>query len=254
MKTEIALLLALPFLTLITPTAHAANFYFDSAGVKIHYVIEGKGPPVILIHGLLASARLNWGLPGIINLLATNHQVIALDCRGHGQSDAPTDRDQYGVKMVDDIIRLMDHLNLTNADIVGYSMGGMITMKLMVLHPERVRSAVVGGMGWLEDGGNFTPSVRVDPVKSAVVACVQGFKGLAISAQDLKNIKTPFTVIVADSDPIRQRFVEPLHKLRPDVPIKIIDDANHISCVTKPQFKADVKELLETRSFPPPKK
>jgi pimeloyl-ACP methyl ester carboxylesterase len=156
--------------------------------------------------------------------------------------------------MVDDVVRLMDHLNLTNADIVGYSMGGMITMKLMTLHPERVRSAVVGGMGWMEDGGNFTPSVRVEPMKSAAMACVQGFAELAISAKDLQNIKTPFIVVVADSDPIRQRFVEPLHKLRPDVPIKIVDNANHISCVTKPQFKQDVKAFLEHPPTQPPQK
>ena len=55
---------------------------FDSAGVKIHYEVQGKGEPVVLIHGLYSSAMMNWGLPGITADLARNYQVIALDCRG----------------------------------------------------------------------------------------------------------------------------------------------------------------------------
>src|SRR5579862_9568187 len=98
---------------------------FDSAGVKIHYTVQGAGEPVILIHGLYASAEKNWGLPGVIADLAQHYRVIALDCRGHGASDKPTGEHDYGVKMVDDVVRLMDHLHLPTANIVGYSMGGM---------------------------------------------------------------------------------------------------------------------------------
>jgi pimeloyl-ACP methyl ester carboxylesterase len=253
MKTEIALFLTVPFLTLMALPASGADFNFDSAGVKIHYLVEGKGPPVILIHGLLVSARLNWGFPGIIDELATNHQVIAMDCRGHGLSDAPTDPEQYGVKMVDDVVRLMDHLNLTNADIVGYSMGGMIAMKLMTLHPERVRTAVIGGMGWVRDGKTLIPGIRETSVKNATAACIMGFKDLAITAQEVKNIKTPFVVVVGDNDPGRPLFVAPLHLLRPDVPIKIVEGANHISCVTKPQFKEDIRAYLERPTPQPPR-
>ena len=125
---------------------------FDSDGVKIHYVVEGQGEPVILIHGLYASALTNWQFPGIMGELAKHYQVVALDCRGHGQSGKPTEEGAYGVKMVEDVVRLMDHLRIAKARVAGYSMGGMITMKLLTLHPERVSSAVVGGMGWLQDG------------------------------------------------------------------------------------------------------
>src|SRR5262245_46023747 len=76
---------------------------FDANGVKIHYLVAGQGEPVVLIHGLLASAQMNWNLPGVIAELAKDHQVIALDLPGHGQSDKPTDEAAYGLQIVEDV-------------------------------------------------------------------------------------------------------------------------------------------------------
>src|SRR5215831_9348436 len=110
-----------------TARLHAEEF--DSAGVKIHYTVVGKGDPVILIHGLYSSAAMNWGLPGITAELAKHFRVIALDCRGHGQSGKPEAEGSYGTNMVEDVVRLMDHLHIAKAQVAGYSMGGMIAMK-----------------------------------------------------------------------------------------------------------------------------
>ncbi|MBI4615024.1 MAG: alpha/beta fold hydrolase, partial [Planctomycetes bacterium] len=98
---------------------------FDSAGVTIRYDVRGEGEPVLLIHGLNASARLNWELPGITARLAKNYRVIALDNRGHGGSGRPVGEEEYGVKMAEDAVRLLDHLGVEKAHVVGYSMGGM---------------------------------------------------------------------------------------------------------------------------------
>jgi len=125
---------------------------FDSAGVKIHYAVQGRGDPVILIHGLYSSGRMNWDMPGTSALIAKHFQVITLDCRGHGRSDKPEAANAYGTNMVEDVVRLMDHLNIKQARLAGYSMGGMISMKLAVTHPERVTAVVLGGMGWLKSG------------------------------------------------------------------------------------------------------
>src|SRR5438067_2145756 len=94
---------------------------FNSAGAKIHYTVAGKGEPVILIHGLYSSAAANWQWPGTVAELAKQYQVIALDNRGHGQSDKPQAEGEYGVKMAEDIVRLMDHLHVARAHVVGYS-------------------------------------------------------------------------------------------------------------------------------------
>ena len=235
-------------LVALAPAAWAEEF--DSGGVKIHYLVEGKGEPVILIHGLMANAKLNWELLGVVAELAKNHQVIALDCRGHGLSGKPVSEDQYGVKMVDDVVRLMDHLNIQKADIVGYSMGGAITMKLMVLHSERVRSAVLGGMGWMNSDNVFPGDEKEKKSPTAIDACVRGFKRLAVSAEDVRGIKTPFLVIIGDSDPLRQKYVAPLQKLRPDVPVKIVEGAGHVTCLAKPEFKKEIKAFLDSIRSP----
>src|ERR1051325_9135021 len=101
--------------------AHAEDHFFDSNSVKIRYVVEGKGEPVVLIHGFTASIEANWGTA--IKPLSESYQVIALDCRGHGKSDKPTDPKMYGREMGEDVIRLMDHLHIAKAHVVGYSMG-----------------------------------------------------------------------------------------------------------------------------------
>ena len=107
---------------------------FDSDGVKIAYRVDGGGPPVILIHGLTVDADLNWRTPGITEKLAKKFQVISMDVRGHGQSGKPHDRSAYGLQLVEDVARLMDHLHFDRAHIVGYSMGGEIAVKLVALY------------------------------------------------------------------------------------------------------------------------
>ena len=91
---------------------------FDSAGVKIYYETHGTGEPVVLIHGYLSSAAINWDMPGTTAELAKKYRVIELDCRGHGRSGKPEGESEYGVKMVDDVVRLMDHLNVASAHVV----------------------------------------------------------------------------------------------------------------------------------------
>ncbi|MFO0947208.1 MAG: alpha/beta fold hydrolase [Planctomycetota bacterium] len=82
--------------------------------------------PVLLIHGFSASILMQWGVPGILDRLASNHQVIAFDCRGHGKSDKPHDPSMYGANLAEDAIRLLDHLGVKKAHVVGYSMGGRV--------------------------------------------------------------------------------------------------------------------------------
>jgi hypothetical protein len=99
---------------------HAAGQWtgqtLNSNGIKIRYYVHGEGEPVMLIHGWVSSARINWILPGgTADLLAKDHQVIALDMRGHGESDKPTNEDAYGPELVQDIVQLLNHLQIKKA-------------------------------------------------------------------------------------------------------------------------------------------
>ena len=138
-------------------TAPAEEGVFESKRVKIRYVAEGKGEPVILIHGFSApSAEMMWvknplNEPNVLPTLAKEFRVIAPECRGHGKSGKPHDAKDYGAEMAADVIRLMDHLKIEKAHVVGYSMGSAIAGKLLADHPDRLLSVTFGGGGPVVD-------------------------------------------------------------------------------------------------------
>ena len=226
---------------------HAGEF--TSNGVKIHYVVEGQGEPVILVHGLNSSAKVNWVTPGTVTALAERYRVIAFDNRGHGQSGRPEADDQYGVQMVEDVVRLMDHLQITKASVAGYSLGGMIAMKLLALHPERVSSAVLGGMGWLDADSpqqHFWEVTTGRRHTTVPAACLRGMAKLAVTQAEIKAVSVPVTIIVGELDPCRRLYVEPLLRVRPDWPEHVVQGAGHINCVTKPDFKTQLEAALDS--------
>jgi pimeloyl-ACP methyl ester carboxylesterase len=118
---------------------------FTSNGVQIRYVDQGTGDPVLLVHGYTRSIETNWIETGIVRELAKRHRVIAFDLRGHGKSGKPYDSAKYGREMVQDAIRLLDHLGIRRAHIVGYSLGAIITARILTTNPDRFLSATLGG-------------------------------------------------------------------------------------------------------------
>lgn len=162
--TFIALSLCL-FLSTATCLVHADTGFIDSDGTKIYYQSAGEGEAVVLVHGFTASAAQNWIAPGIFKNLAEDHLVVAIDARGHGKSDKPHGAENYGHKMVKDIANVMDALEIDRAHIVGYSMGGFITTRFTIDHPERVISAVPGGAGWM-DPNSTEPNIILELAES----------------------------------------------------------------------------------------
>ncbi len=142
-----SLFLCLP---LAAETASSHGYLVASDGVKIHYLVMGRGTPVVLIHGYTGSAEGNWFANGVAAALAGRHRVVALDVRGHGASDKPHDAAMYGDRLWKDVLELMDHLAIDRAHIHGYSMGGGITASLLARNPERFLTASFGGSGIAE--------------------------------------------------------------------------------------------------------
>ncbi len=221
-------------------TAAPESQFFDAKGVKIHYLIEGTGEPVVLIHGLDSSARINWQAPGTIDALAKDHEVIALDLPGYGQSDKPPEPTAYGQQWVEDVILLLDHLKLQKAHIVGYSMGGVVALKLIAEHPDRVLSGTLGGMGWLQEG-----SVLQKIWARMRSLSTKGVSELALTNDELKSIHVPVEIIVGDRDPMRRLYVVPLQAVRNDWQVIEIQHAGHLNCIFKKQFIDEIEQWLE---------
>jgi pimeloyl-ACP methyl ester carboxylesterase len=123
----------------------AQDQFFDSNGVRIRYVDQGSGQPVVLLHGFGGSLDSSWVGTGVLPNLATDYRVIALDYRGHGQSDKPHDPKSYGPQLGQDVVRLLDHLHIARAHIVGHSLGAGITAQLLTTNPDRFLTATLSG-------------------------------------------------------------------------------------------------------------
>ena len=225
-------------------TAFAAES-FVSNGVKIAYSVHGKGEPVVLIHGWLSSGLINWDLPGTSALLAKDHRVVTIDMPGHGASDKPTSDKAYGPELVEDVVRLMDHLKIEKAHVVGYSMGGIIAAKLLAAHPQRTLSGVLGGMGWLRPGSVEQRMFAAGGKDGkAVGLCFRSLAKLALTEGEIRSIRVPVLLLCGDHDALKWVYVEPLRRVRKDWPVVAIKDADHITCIVKPQFKEEIQKWL----------
>jgi pimeloyl-ACP methyl ester carboxylesterase len=120
--------------------------YANNHSVRIHYQVEGEGPPLVLQHGFTSSLQ-SWYAYGYVAALRQHYQLILIDARGHGQSDKPYDPQAYALQhKVEDVLAVLDTLQVDNAHYLGYSMGGRIGFGIVKYHPERFLSLVIGGM------------------------------------------------------------------------------------------------------------
>lgn len=145
-------------------------------GLSIAYEVwgpeDGLGP-VVLNHGFAVDTRVNWFLTGIVDrLTAEGFAVIGVDARGHGRSEKPHDPERYGEDaMAKDVAALLDELELGAVDVVGYSMGALVSL-LLAAADTRVRSLVVGGVGRavVELGGLDTGEISNLEIAEALVS------------------------------------------------------------------------------------
>lgn len=119
--------------------------YVNSQDVRIHYQVEGAGPPLVLLHGFSDSLE-SWYEQGYVEALKPDYQVILLDARGHGASGKPHDPDAYDMsRHVADILAVLDALQVPTAHFFGYSMGGQVGFALAQHAPKRFASLIIGG-------------------------------------------------------------------------------------------------------------
>ena len=139
-----------------------SNFFTASDGVKIHYLTEGaSGSWVVLQHGFTDSATRMWAQSGLIDALATNHRVVAVDARNHGKSDKPT---PGGPGNPRDTLEVMAHLGIERAHIHGYSMGGAFTRSQLSSRPELFITAGFHGSGITEQDPELAAAAaKLDP-------------------------------------------------------------------------------------------
>ncbi len=143
--------------------------YAHVNGLKMYYEIHGNGEPLVLLHGAFMVTSGDWN--DWINELAKTRKVIAVELQGHGRT-ADIDRDITAENLADDVSALLDHLNIPKADILGYSLGGVVAMQFAICHPEKVRkvvsiSAVIRRDGWVKEGVDALAGLTADVFKGS---------------------------------------------------------------------------------------
>ncbi|WP_316225256.1 alpha/beta hydrolase [Bradyrhizobium sp. SZCCHNS3052] len=246
---------------------------FHNGAVEIAFIDEGEGDPIVLVHGFASSKNVNWVYPAWISELRKDgRRVIALDNRGHGDSAKLYDPTLYSIAaMASDVTALMDHLGLASADVMGYSLGGRIAAHIALTAPERLRSAIFGGIGMamIEGGGPGenvvaaleAPSIDnvTDPVgrtfrafadqtrsdRLALAACMRGSRGL-ISRDDARRIAVPVLVAVGTADEVSGSGPA-LGALIPGAEVLDIPNRDHMRAVGDKVYKAGVIDFLSRR-------
>ncbi len=255
--------------------------FLQSDGARLHYTDEGSGEPVILLHGFAATGHLNWRFPGVLETLARDFRVVVLDARGHGRSDKPTDPAAYGLALVDDVVRLMDHLGIARAHVAGYSMGGFVTLRLLTRHPDRVLRAAPCGFGWqrpnpnalnvydvlgsaFENGSGFgvltaflNPGRAHGPVRAAFTdlgaqavlderalgAVARSLPALTVTEADLRGVDVPVLSIVGSEDPLKAG-VDALAQVLPHHELVVIPGGTHRTTPADARFGRALHRFL----------
>jgi pimeloyl-ACP methyl ester carboxylesterase len=243
-----------------------------SGGVSLAYSDIGTGFPIVLVHGFASNRQTNWIGPGWFDALAADgRRVIALDVRGHGASSKPRDPAAYEeATLAADVLALLDHLRVPEADYMGYSMGGFIGVSALAQSPQRFRRAILAGVGLnylamsLVDplaiaGALRAPalSALTDPIQrqfrrfaeasgndlEALAACMlRPRKSLAVP--DLRHVTRPVLVITGAHDLISGP-PEPLAALFSSGEAQRIPLRDHMTAVGDKAYKAQVLAFLK---------
>jgi pimeloyl-ACP methyl ester carboxylesterase len=210
--------------------------YAPVNGIRMYYEVHGSGEPVVLLHGAFMTITNNW--PGWIDQLSRTRKVIAVEMQGHGRT-ADVARDITYENLADDVAGLLDYLRIPRADLLGYSMGGIVAMECAIRHPDKVRKAVVISSAFRTDGmdpeaveairnltaDDFKGSPieteyrRLSPTPDEFPKFVQRIvatasKSYDLGADNLRRNTTPMFFIFGDADGVRLAHIAEMYRLK----------------------------------------
>lgn len=238
--------------------------YAPVNGLKMYYEIHGEGEPVVMLHGAFMTIT---GWTDWVNELSKTRKVIAVEMQGHGRT-ADIKRDMSFENLADDVAALLDHLKISNADIIGYSLGGGVAMQTAIRHPEKVRkvvsiSAVFRFDGWVKEGRDALPNLtaevfkgspmeaeykRLSPTPNEFPEFVKHVistagKPFDFGAEKFKATKAPMFFIHGDADGVTFDHIAEMYRLkgggnihgdmqpRSESRLAIVPDATHVTLI-----------------------
>lgn len=246
--------------------------HFISDGLELAFLDAGdrEAPSVLLLHGFASSTQVNWVDTGWVRTLTdAGYRAVAFDHRGHGQSAKPTDEAAYTPqKMAGDAVALLDHLEIRDTTVFGYSMGARVAAFGALAASERFVRVVFGGLGFgLVDGvGDWDPIAaalrapsledvkdprgrmfrafadRTNSDREALAACISTSRK-ELTEAEVGRIAQPVLIGVGTTDDIAGS-PHRLAALMPNARVLAIEGRDHMQSVGDRRFKAEVLRFL----------
>ena len=249
------------------PESPSVQYFKSRDGLDLAYRVMGAGPTVVLIHGYFSTATVNWIRYGhAAKIVARGFRLVMPDLRGHGDSAKPQTSAYYlRDVLADDGLALIEHLELTDYDLGGYSLGARTTIRMLARGATPGR-AILGGMGlegifhtegrggyfrnilthlgqhksgsaeWMAEA--FLKTVGGDPV--ALLHVLDTFADTP--RETLGTIQTPTLVVCGVEDQDNGSAADLAAALPRGQYVSI--PGNHMSAVTKPELGAAMAEFL----------
>lgn len=202
--------------------------FFSSAGVRLRYIEAGTGPdPVILLHDSGSSIEQQWIETNIMPSLVEQgiFRVIAMDLRGHGRSDKPAGG--LGAEAARDVVRLMEHLGIARAHLVGYGVGATLATYLSTVSPERLITMTLGGGAWAR-AGSSAPELAE----------------LAVTDEQMKAVPVPSLGLIGTRDPALRELLQQKAVMPRLVRMVSLEDETHGSAPRNPEFVLAIQYFL----------
>jgi len=214
-----------------------SNYFRTSDDINIHYLSLGEsGSYVILVHAYGANAEGNWVTTGIMQALAKQHRVIAIDCRNHGKSDKPNPN-RFGIAQ--DVVELMDHLNINRAHLHGYSMGGGIVSQILLQNQDHLITASMGGSGIGESDPDRITQIPPDKLSSRAGQPSPTRPGPA----GVLNVHIPVLAIVGEYDNPNEKTARMTREI-PDFKKIIIRGRGHRGAVLDKKYQSELVKFI----------
>ncbi|MGW2420596.1 alpha/beta fold hydrolase [Streptomyces sp. NPDC001709] len=241
-------------------TVAGSSAYAKTGGLEMYYEIHGAAsarPPLVLLHGGACTIGLSFG--AVLPALAGTRQVIAPELQGHGHT-ADADREFTVPALASDVVALLDELGLGQADLLGFSLGGLTALEVAVRHPDRVGRLVLASAPYRQDG--FHPESQ-DPASgssrlpsqedfqeiadayAAVAPRPERFQDLLAkcsavahaplpwTADDLRGLRPPTLLVIGDADFVRIEHAAEMLELIPRARLAVLPGTTHMTLMRR---------------------
>lgn len=246
--------------------------YLTLDDITMYYAIAGEGPTLALLHGAALTIETNWS--NQIPVFSRKYRVVAMDLRGHGRTNNPSNIMSHNI-MAEDVINLLDRLHFERIHFIGFSIGGMIATRIALSHMETVKTLILCSSGYRvskEARDLFAKSIdpkameeddleRADFYKRIHIKggpnywkrllrqIIKSSRSKIVSLSDLSKINVPTLIIVGDQDPygFTKQAIE-MHNAIRGSELAIFPDMGHLIPNKKPKlFNETVLDFLERR-------